>query len=56
MRVILITCEVLSMFQLVSKAGRVMIGSSAHKGAVLGTRWGHDGTTLLTCKYVAGEW
>ena len=40
-------------FLLVSKAGRVEKAVEAHKGAVLGTRWGHDGTTLLTCKCTA---
>ena len=38
----------LGRFLLVSKAGRVEKTVEGHKGAVLGTRWGHDGTALLT--------
>ena len=37
-------------FLIVSKLGRVENSVEAHKGALLGVRWGHDGTTLLTCK------
>ena len=36
-------------FLIVSKLGRVENSVEAHKGALLGVRWGHDGTTLLTC-------
>lgn len=39
-------------FLIVSKLGRVENSVEAHKGALLGVRWGHDGTTLLTCECI----
>lgn len=34
---------------LASRSGRVEKSIEGHKGAVLGIKWAHDGTALLTC-------
>ena len=46
------TCIPAGRYLLVSSLGRVEKTVEAHKGAVLGALWSHDGSALITCMFI----